>query len=368
MNKAYKFRIYPTSDQACKIDRTIGCARFIYNHMLAEKIRYYQETSEILHNTPAQYKDQFPWLREVDSLSLANAQLHLQNAFKNFFENKHTGFPKFKSKKKCRWSYATNNQKGSIRIVGKHIKLPRIGFVNIHQHRELEPGSEIKTVTVSKTRTGKYFVSILVEYETQILPVTPQNIVGLDFSMPDLFVSSDGESGDCPKYLRKAEKQLAKLQRKFSRTQQGSNNHKKMCVKLAALHEKTANKRNDFLHKKSRAIVDAYDAVGIEALDLKGMARKHSRGYHFGKSIADTAFGKFRHMLGYKLLMQGKRLITVDKMYPSSQLCSVCGEKHTEVKNIGIREWTCPVCGTHHNRDINAAINIRNEAARLAVL
>lgn len=360
MNRAYVFRLYPNAEQRVMLAKTFGCVRFIYNKMLQDRIDYYKKTGKSLNNTPAQYKSEFIWLKEVDSLALANAQLNLNRAYKNFFSRPNSGFPKFKSKKKHRFSYSTNNQSGSVRIENGCIRLPKVGYVKLKQHREILPNSTIKTVTVRQNPSGKYYVSILVEYDNQILPIIPHKFVGLDFSMPELYVDSEG---NCPKYpspYRKAEKQLARLQRKFSRTRNTSNNHQKLRIRVARLHEHIANQRKDFLHKKSAELAMKYDVVGIEDLNMKNMART----LHFGKSVADNGWGMFTNMLSYKLAWQGKQLIKIDKWFPSSQLCHVCGYQNKNTKNLNIREWGCPHCGTYHNRDVNAAINIREEAYR----
>lgn len=373
MQKAFKFRIYPNTEQKTMFAKTFGCSRFIWNKMLADRIKYYKETTKSLHNTPAQYKQEFLWLKEVDSLALANVQMHLDKAYKSFFDGlkkgKKVGFPKFKSKKNNRHSYATNNQKGSVRIENGRIKLPKIGFVKLRQHRKISESYTIKTVTISQTPTNKYFVSILIEYENQVLEIVPQSFVGLDFSMHDLFVTSDGDIANYDHYLRKAEKKLAILQRKRCRKIKGSANREKARLKEARLHEKIANQRNDFLNKKSRELTDKYDSIAIEGgLDIKGMAkRKKKHKFSFGKSVSDNGWAKFVSMLEYKLAWQGKRLIRIAKWYPSSQLCHNCGYKFEGTKDLSVREWTCPSCKTHHNRDINAAINIKEEGKRIAL-
>lgn len=367
MNKAYRYRIYPTAEQEIMFAKTFGCVRFIYNKMLADRLDYYKETGKQLNNTPAQYKAEFSWLKEVDSLALANAQINLNKAYNNFWKNrKHFGKPHFKSKKAGHCSYSTNNQKGTVRIEGAKIKLPKVGMVKICLHRPLMENSTIKTVTVSKTPAGKYFVSILVEYENQILPVIPEKFIGLDYAMNGLYVASDDDAADHPRFLRKAEKRLAKAQRKLSKRQKGSHNREKQRLRVAKLHEKVANQRKDFLHKKSHYLANHYDAVGIEDISVKAMA-KHKKGgkLSLGKSVIDNGWNMFINMLSYKLAWQGKHLIKVSKWFPSSQLCHVCGYKNDETKNLSVRKWDCPVCGSHHERDKNAAINIREEARRI---
>ncbi|MBQ5921118.1 MAG: transposase, partial [Selenomonadaceae bacterium] len=270
MNKAYRYRLYPTTEQRIMFEKTFGCARFIYNKMLGDRLEYYKETGKKLNNTPAQYKEDFPWLKEVDSLALANAQMNLNKAYNNFWSNrKHFGKPRFKSKKAGCASYSTNNQKGSVRIEGNRIKLPKIGWVKLCLHRPLMDNSTIKTVTISRTPTGKYYVSILVEYENQILAIIPENFLGLDFAMHGLYAASDEADADYPNFLRKAEKKLAKAQRKLSKRQKGSHNRDKQRLHVARLHEKIANQRRDFLHKKSRYLADRYDVIGIEDISVK---------------------------------------------------------------------------------------------------
>lgn len=374
MNKAYRYRLYPTAEQEVMFAKTFGCVRFIYNKMLADRLEHHKETGEKLKNTPAQYKTKFPWLKEVDCLALCNAQIALDKAFINFWKNpKHFRKPRYKSKKERRCSYSTNNQINqktqghSVRIEGTRIRLPKVGLVKLCLHRPLMENSTIKTVTISKTPTGKYYISILVEYENQILPIIPEKFVGLDFAMNGLYVASDEDDANYPRFLWEAEKRLAKAQRNLSKRQKGSHNRDKQRLRVAKLHEKVANQRKDFLHKKSCYLVNRYDAVGVEDISVKAMA-KHKKGgkLSFGKSVADNGWNMFVNMLSYKLAWQGKHLVKVDKWFPSSQLCHVCGYQNKETKNLSVREWDCPECGSHHERDKNAAINIREEARRIA--
>ncbi len=363
-NKAYKFRIYPNDEQKILFAKTFGCVRFIYNKMLSDKIKYYEETKQQLNNTPAQYKAEFEWLKEVDSLALANAQMNLQKAYHNFFRSPKTGFPKFKSKHRNRNSYTTNNQKGSVSIENGYMKLPKIGLVRLKQHRLIPSDYKLKSVTVSQTPSGKYYASVLFEYENQIQERTTQTFLGLDFSMYELYKDSDGNEPQYPRYYRQSEKKLKKEQRTLSLMQKGSKNREKQRIKVARLHEKIANQRKDFLHKQSRQIADIYDCVCIENLDMKAMSQCLS----FGKSVSDNGWGMFVTYLKYKLEEQGKRLVKVDKFFASSQICNICGYKNMATKNLAVRAWNCPGCGTHHDRDINAAINIRNEGMRLVTV
>ena len=363
MNKAYKFRIYPNAEQQIILAKTFGCVRFIYNQMLSDKINHYEETKQKLNNTPAQYKSKFPWLKEVDSLALANAQMNLQTAYNSFFRNTKIGFPKFKSKKSNRRSYTTNCVNGNISIDNGFLKLPKVGLVKLKQHRLILSNYKLKSVTISQTPSGKYYASVLFEYKNQIQEQELHDFLGLDFSMHGLYKDSNGNEPAYPRYYRQAEERLKREQRKLSLMQKGSKNRSKQRIKVANLHEKVANQRKDFLHKQSRQIVNAYDCVCIENLDMKAM----SQSLNFGKSVADDGWGMFVTFLKYKLEETGKRLVKVNKFFASSQICNVCGYKNTATKNLSIRAWDCPECGAHHNRDINAAINIRNEGMRLVL-
>lgn len=361
MNRSYKFRLYPNSEQKVFFEKTFGCVRFIYNRMLSDKIKHYAETKQRLNNTPAQYKNEFEWLKEVDSLALANAQMNLQTAYNNFFKSPKVGFPKFKSKKSNRKSYTTNRVDNNIFIADGRIRLPKVGFVKIKQHRNIPVDYKLKSVTVSQTPSGKYYASVLFEYENQVQKQTPHTFLGLDFSMHELYKDSNGNEPCYPRYYRQSEKKLAKEQRKLSKMLKNSHNRNKQRIKVAKIHEKIANQRKDFLHKQSRQLVNTYDCICIEDINMKEMAKS----LNFGKSVADNGWGMFVTFLKYKLEDMGKQLVKADKFFASSQLCNVCGYKNSETKNLNIRAWDCPECGTHHDRDINAAINIRNEGIRL---
>ncbi len=363
-NKAYKFRLYPNKEQSILFSKTFGCVRFIYNQMLSDKIKHYEKTKEKLNNTPAKYKSEFVWLKEVDSLALANAQMNLQSAYNNFFRDKSVGFPKFKSKHKDRNSYTTNNQGGNIRIENKHVKLPKVGFVRIKQHRQIPDNQIIKSCTISKTPSGKYYVSILVEYEQEEIEFNPNtdNFIGFDMDMKNLYTNSNGVRAEYPRYYRKIQDRLAREQRKLSKCQKGSNNRNKQRIKVARLHEKVANQRKDFLHKLSNQITNDYDGVCIESLNMRAM----SQCLNLGKSVSDNGWGMFTVFLGYKLGCQGKPLIKIDKWFPSSKTCNHCGYVNDSL-TLSDREWVCDGCGTHHDRDWNAAINIKNEGIRIYV-
>jgi putative transposase len=363
-NKAYKFRLYPTKEQVLLIRKTFGCVRFVYNKMLAERKETYdtlkddkEALKKVKYPTPAKYKKEFAWLKEVDSLALANAQLNLDKAYKAFFKG-NAKFPEFKGKRH-KQSYTTNVVNGNIELLKGHIKLPKLKMVKIKQHRDIPSEYTVKSCTVSMTASGKYYISILTEYEKEIKTKEIQNVVGLDFAMNGLFVDSEtGKKANYPRFYRQLLDKLTIEQRKLSRKKKGSSNWNKQRVRVAKIQEKVANQRKNFLHHKSKELVANYDAVIIEDLDMKGM----SQALKFGKSVADNGWGMFTSFLQYKLKEQGKRLVKIDKWFPSTKTCSSCGS----VKEITLSERTYQcACGLNLYRDYNSALNIKKEGIRL---
>jgi putative transposase len=359
-NKAFKYRVYPNNQQEKLIHKTFGCARFVYNQILGKAKEIYEIEKKNKIITPATLKKEFEFLKEVDSLALANAQLNVRTSFTNFFK-KRAKFPKFKSKKNSRKSYTTNNVNNSIRVENKKLKLPKLGLVKIKLHRPISENYKIKAVTLSQEPNGAYYVSILTEFEADIKPVpVDKNIVGLDFSMKELFVSSDNQRADYPRFFRKLESKLAKEQRVLSRRKRGSNNWYKQKKKVASVHQKVKNCRKDFLHKLSTELIENYNAISIEDLNMQGM----SKALNFGKSVSDNGWGLFTSMLKYKATFAGKTIVKIDKWFPSSKACSCCGEVKVDLK-LSDRIFNCS-CGYIADRDYNASINIKNEG--LAIL
>ena len=362
VHKAYKFRIYPDSNQALLIVKTIGCSRFVFNHFLAERSSAYESEKKTLsyNNCSAmltQLKKELTWLKEVDSTALQSSLRFLDDSFKRFF-SRQNDYPRFKSRKNPVQSYTSKFTNNNIAVEDSFLKLPKLGFVRYAKSREVD--GRIISATVSRRPSGKFFVSILAETEVSELPKTGI-ACGVDVGLKDFAVISDGSGHTNPRFFRSLEAKLAKEQRILSRRVKFSSNWYKQKLKVARVHEKIANTRADYLHKLSTDIVKNHDIIGMEDLQVSDMLKNK----RLSKAISEVSWSQFKKLLEYKAVWYGKKVITVSKTFASSQLCSACNYQNKAVKNLSVRTWTCPSCNAVHDRDINASINLRNEAIRL---
>ena len=363
MQKGVKFRAYPNKEQQNLINQTLGCCRLIYNKGLVMRDEAYKNGSKVGYAqtsamlTELKKTSDFAFLKEVDSIALQQALRDLDRGFVNFFQ-KRASHPTFKRKHQNHQSYRTVNQGNNIRIVGNYLKLPKLGYVKIKQSMQV---GKINHVTMERTPAGKYFVVLNVEFEPECKP-NKGGSIGIDVGIKDFYSDSNGTVVQNPKYLEKSMHKLIREQRRLSRKQKGSHNRNKQRVKVALIHEKITNQRNDFLQKQSTMLVRENQTICIEDLNVKGMIRNHKLAQH----IASVSWSKFYEMLKYKATWYGNNIVQVPTLYPSSQLCSCCGYKNSVVKNLAIRKWECPNCHSIHNRDTNAAINILKKGLEIA--
>jgi putative transposase len=378
--KAFKFRIYPNKNQIELINKTIGCTRFVFNFFLGkqkEKDAYWYIVEEMVQNgqlptnnwkgmclnkfetvkSLPELKKQYPFLKEVDSIALQKSVENLADSYSRYYK-KQNKQPRFKSKKNPIQSYTTKYTNGNIRVFENKIKIPKLGLVRFAKSREVK--GRIMSAIIRRNPSGKYYVSLATETEVTELPKT-KSAIGIDLGLMEFATLSDGKTYSNPKFFRTLETKLIKAQRIMSRRTPSGANWYKAKIKVARIHEKIANTRKDYLDKISTEIVKNHDIIGMENLTVSNMLKNHS----LSKAISEVSWSQFKTMIEYKANWYGKQVVAVASNYPSSQLCSSCGYKNKDVKNFGLREWDCPKCNAHHQRDINAGLNLKNEAIRL---
>ncbi|WP_292705429.1 MULTISPECIES: IS200/IS605 family element RNA-guided endonuclease TnpB [unclassified Nostoc] len=370
IQKAFKVILIPTHNQEILINKTIGCVRYVYNRFLALKKELYASEGKTLnYNACSQHltilKKEIEWLKEVDKFALQNSLKNLETAYKNFFADlkkvkgkKGVGFPKFKKKHGCKQSYKTNLTNGNIQIIENRLKLPKLGWVRFHKSQDIT--GKLVNVTITRTSRGKYIASILCETEIEKYPQVTENI-GLDLGLKSYLTTSNGETVDNPKYYRTQKRKLRKAHKKLSRSVKGSSNRVKAKIKLARIYERITNLRDDFLHKLSTRLIKENSIICIEDLRVSNMVKNHK----LALSISDASWSKFVTMLEYKALWHNRIVQKVGTFYPSSQTCNCCVFINPLVKDLKLREWTCPICNNYNLRDANASLNILSEGLRI---
>ena len=359
-NTAIKVRLYPTEAQEELLEKTFGCCRYIWNRILADQEEFYAATGVHFLPTPARYKKEAPFLKEVDSIALATVHQNLRQAFQNFFSNPDSyGHPVYKRKKDNKNSYTVfpSSKAANVYLTRDGIRLPKVEVIRAKFHRRPLHWWKLKSVTVSRSPSGKYYASLLYECpvkEPKTVQPTPGGTLGLNYSMSHFYVDSDGFTADLPPWLKASQEKMRGMQRKLSRMERGSKHYERQLQKIRLLHEHIANQRKDFLHKESRRIANAFDAVCVRDSDLKEMSQTCRLG-----NVMDSGFGMFRICLSYKLERMGKEFIVVDKFVPTAKMCHSCGYINDDLV-LRERKWVCPSCGEVHHREVNAARNIRN--------
>lgn len=364
MTKTYKFRIYPNKEQETLIKKNFGCVRFVYNYYLSKRIQIYENSKESFNyyacaKDLTQLKKELTWLKEAESTSLQSSLKNLETAYQKFFKE-HTGYPKFKSKKTHKFSYTCKCVSNNIEIVDSNkVKLPKLGIIRIKNKVIIQ--GKILSATISQFPSGRYYVSICCD-NVNIEPFNKTGaVVGIDLGIKDFCITSDGLKISNPKYLKQSLYKLAKLQRELSRKTRGSSNYNKQRIKVARLQEHIANQRKDFLHKLSTQLIKDYDIICLEDLKVSNMIKNHK----LSRNIADCSWSTFVSYITYKSVWYDKQISKISTFFPSSQTCSICGDKFPFTKDQGVREWTCPNCNSKLDRDMNAANNILKEGLRL---
>ena len=356
-----KVRLYPTEAQAALFENTFGCCRYIWNRMLADQQRFYIETGAHFIPTPAKYKKEAPFLKDVDNQALIQEHNKLSQAFRVFFKNPSSfGYPNFKKKKTDKDSYTACNhvfESGpTIYTTKDGVRMTKAGVVRAKFSRRPQGWWKLKRITVEKNRSGKYYCYILYECRVRAPePVVPaaRTTIGLKYSMAHFYVADSGAMADPPHWLRQSQEKLSKMQQRLHRMQPGSKNYQEAVQKYRELHEHIANQRRDFIHKESRRIANAWDAVCVRGDSMTDIAREVKQG-----NAMEAGFGIFRECLRYKLARQGKRLISISRYEPTTRTCSACGSVRDQIP-LRVKAWTCPQCGAVHHKEINAAKNIK---------